>query len=141
MRDPWHELCSVVAAGSAQRWTAQVSTANEKLRMLWRLLRVGDAPYFVLGTSRERHLRLRVASAWDWVQAFELRRFDIEPRPAGQPEVSWRALTRNRSTGTDIEILGRVEVRWSHGRFSGNPEAKIYLDTPLDETPGYFPLH
>ena len=35
---------------------------------------------------------------------------------------------------------GHVEVRWSHGRFNGSPEAKVYLDTPLSGTPGYFPL-
>ena len=33
-----------------------------------------------------------------------------------------------------------MEVRWSHGRFAQPPEAKVYLDTPTDELPGYFPL-
>ncbi|MDE0216074.1 MAG: hypothetical protein OXN79_05775 [bacterium] len=33
-----------------------------------------------------------------------------------------------------------VEVRWSHGRFQGSPEAKVYLKTPHLETPGYTEL-
>jgi hypothetical protein len=140
MRDPWRQLSDAVARRSAERWTSELPTMNSRLRMLWRLLRIGDAPYFVLGANREGHLRLRVASAWDWVQANELVRLTVEPRPAGQPEVSWRAMTRNRVTGAETDVVGHIEVRWSHGRFSGNPEAKIYLDTPLDATPGYFPL-
>ncbi len=35
---------------------------------------------------------------------------------------------------------GHVEVRWSHGRFRGAPEAKVYLDTPHADVPGYSPL-
>jgi hypothetical protein len=34
-------------------------------------------------------------------------------------------------------ISGHVEIRWSHGRFVGWPEAKVYLDTPHAEVPGY----
>ena len=108
--------------------------------MLWRLLRIGDAPYFVLGADGNAKIQLRVASAWDWMQEFELRSLTVEPRFAGQPEITWRALVSTRSTGTESEVCGHVEVRWSHGRFQGAPEAKIYLDTPHTETPGYFPL-
>ena len=39
-----------------------------------------------------------------------------------------------------MEVGGHVEVRWSHGRFGGLPEAKVYLDTPHARVPGYFPL-
>lgn len=33
-----------------------------------------------------------------------------------------------------------MEIRWSHGRFAQPPEAKVYIDTPTDELPGYFPI-
>ena len=46
--------------------------------MLWRLLRIGSAPYFVLGSNREESLRLRVGTPWDWRQAFRFRRFDVD---------------------------------------------------------------
>jgi hypothetical protein len=29
---------------------------------------------------------------------------------------------------------------WVHGRFCGFPEAKLYLDSPHEDVPGYFPL-
>jgi hypothetical protein len=39
-----------------------------------------------------------------------------------------------------MPVDGHVEVRWSHGRFCGPPEAKVYLDTPHQAVPGYFAL-
>jgi hypothetical protein len=140
MQESWSDLCSVVANASAARWAERLVAQRARLRMLWRLLRIGDASYFVLGVDGSASLRLRVASAWDWMQEFELRSFAVHPRVAGQPEVGWRAAVRRRSDGSEREILGHVEIRWSHGRFQGAPEAKVYLDTPHGETPGYFPL-
>jgi hypothetical protein len=37
-------------------------------------------------------------------------------------------------------VAGRVEIRWSHGRFSGAPEAKVHLDTHPHEVAGYVVL-
>jgi hypothetical protein len=47
---------------------------------------------------------------------------------------------RGRHSGLEQTIEGHIEIRWSHGRFGGKPEAKVYLDTPHAEVPGYFPL-
>ena len=136
----WDALCASVATGSAARWAANLKDARTKVRLLWRLLRIGDASYFVLGTDGSSHLRLRVSSAWDWMQAFELRSLTVHPRAAGQPEVGWRADVRVRETGAEVNVHGHIEIRWSHGRFQGAPEAKVYLDVAHAEVPGYFPL-
>ena len=42
----------------------------------------------------------------------------------------------DRELDTDRVIEGHVEVRWSHGKFGGVPEAKIYLDTPHHDVAG-----
>ena len=99
-----------------------------------------SATYFVLGTDHAAHLRFRIDSAWDWSQSYELRRFDVSPRTAGQPEVGWRAVVRSRSDRDEQVVDGHVEVRWSHGRFLGNPESKVYLDNPHARVPGYHQL-
>jgi hypothetical protein len=140
MQEPWIVLCDAVATETARRWRERLSTPHSRLRLLWRLLRIGDAPYFILGTDGLQRIQLRVASTWDWMQQFELRAISIHARTAGQPEVGWRASIRTRSDGSERDVLGHVEVRWSHGRFQGAPEAKVYLDTPHDNVPGYFPL-
>jgi hypothetical protein len=62
------------------------------------------------------------------------------PDAAGQPVVLWRVEVEDRATSAHFVTEGHVEVRWSHGRFSGAPEAKVYLDTPHHEVAGYQPL-
>lgn len=137
--EPYRRLSESVAEQSALRWQQSLSEATGAAEaMLWRLLRIGSAPYFVLGNDSlaTAPLRLRVASPWDWRQAFTFRSFRIEPLDGGQPMVSW---TATYTSGTDErEVRGHVEIRWSHGRFSGPPEAKVYLDTPFTDVPGYF---
>ena len=136
----YRELTSAVSERSADRWrnTLERSAASES--MLWRLLRIGSAPYFVLGTNRTERLHLRVGTPWDWRQAFRFRRLDVRPGTGGQPRVDWSAHYSDLRTGEDRTVDGHVEIRWSHGRFSGPPEAKVYLDTPHREVPGYFEL-
>jgi hypothetical protein len=131
-------LCGAVAGRSAARW--QSAIANNAERLLWRMLRIGSAPYYVLGVAADDVLRMRIATPWDWRQRYELCEFNTSAGDAGQPVVRWRALVRDRATRDDIPVEGHVEVRWSHGRFSGPPEAKVYLDTPHRAVPGYFPL-
>ena len=108
--------------------------------MLWRLLRIGSAPYFVLGSSAARSLRLRIATSWDWRQQYRLVSFAMEPQSGGQPRVGWEATVRDRVSHEPHVVAGHIEVRWSHGRFGGLPEAKGYLDTPHHLVPGYFTL-
>lgn len=143
LRDDYERLCGAAAATSAQRWNDAIEAAGPSAAeaMVWRLLRIGSAPYFVLGAHADaRPVRLRVASPWDWRRDFEFRSLDVAPIDAGQATVGWQARLIERESGRPREINGHVEVRWSHGRFSGPPEAKVYLDTPFTEVPGYWPL-
>jgi hypothetical protein len=139
--DAYASLSAAVAAASARRWRAALR-ASERNReaTLWRFLRVAAASYFVLGSDGDRLVRLRVGSPWDWRQSFRLRRFDVEPVASRQPVVGWSATVDDRATGAERTVAGHVEIRWSHGRFAGPPEAKVYLDTPHHEVPGYWPL-
>jgi len=131
-------LVARVATESARRWRHAIDAKAEP--MLWRLLRIGSAPYFVLGASPKGFMRFRIATPWDWRQRFELRAFEVTARDGGQPMVAWDAIVRRRADSADIPVRGHVEIRWSHGRFCGPPEAKVYLDTPHNEVPGYFAL-
>ena len=108
--------------------------------MVWRLLRIGSAPYFVLGSSADRSLRLRIATSWDWRQQFQLLTVSTEGQRGGQPRVGWEAVVRDRASRSVHTVMGHIEVRWSHGRFGGLPEAKGYLDTPHHLVPGYVAL-
>ncbi len=135
----WPEFSLEVATASANRWREQLPTAARREEMMWRLLRLSPAPYFVLGSSDAGPLRLRIGTPWDWRQQFTLKGLAIIPSAAGQPRVDWTAEVAERSGGALHETKGHVEVRWAHGRFS-SVEAKVYLDTPHTEVPGYHPL-
>jgi hypothetical protein len=104
------------------------------------LLRIGSAPYYVLGVASDEALRLRIATPWDWRERFELSDFHVGAGSDGQAVVRWQAVIRDKQRGSELPVDGHVEVRWSHGRFCGPPEAKVYLDTSHRDVPGYFPL-
>ncbi len=136
----YRTMAVAVGKASADRWRGALRRKAQQEAMLWRLLRIGSAPYFVLGAAAGRTLRLRIATPWDWRQDHELKRFDVWGDDAGQPQVRWQAVVRDRATGEDVAVDGHVEVRWSHGRFAKQPEAKVYLDTAHHRVPGYVTL-
>jgi len=135
----YERLCRKVAARTAEMWSDTIRAANAET-VVWRLLRIGSAPYFVLGSSRSGPTRLRIASPWDWRQRYRFRRLDIEPQIAGQPRVRWSVFYDADRTDEERVVRGHVEIRWSHGRFAQPPEAKVYLDSRLEDVPGYHPL-
>jgi hypothetical protein len=140
-KDLYATLSGEVARASVRRWEAAMDErGGTGEAMLWRLLRIGSAPYFVLGSSADRSLRLRIATSWDWRQHFQLIAITMEGQPGGQPRVGWEAVVRDRTSHEVHSVVGHIEVRWSHGRFGGLPEAKGYLDTPHHLVPGYFTL-
>jgi hypothetical protein len=110
--------------------------------MLWRVLRIGSAPYFILGVDRRKGApaRYRIAGPWDWRERYEVEAFTVTPGRAGQPRVDWTFRVVDRRQSNPITVSGHVEIRWSHGRFAQPPEAKVYLDTPMSQLPGYHPL-
>jgi hypothetical protein len=142
-QEAYAELCRVVSGESARRWSGQLEASGvSNETMLWRLLRIGSAPYFVLGADRRTGApaRYRISSPWDWRDRFELDELAIAPGTAGQPRVDWVATYRSRHDDRRGSVAGHVEIRWSHGRFAQPPEAKVYLDTPMAELPGYHRL-
>ena len=154
-REAYRALCLAVSERSARRWAERLATADPE-RVLWRLLRIGSAPYFLLGAKqaaggartglprgapgRTESLRRRVATPWDWRQDHRLESLVVRPAGAGQPRVDWTAVCSVRRDGHTRRVEGHVEIRWSHGRFRQPPEAKVYLDTPAAQLPGYHPL-
>ena len=92
-RAAYQRLADRVSFVSVHRWhQAMDERGGRGEAMLWRLLRMGSAPYFVLGSSATRSLRLRIATPWDWREHFVLGSVDLTEQRGGQPRVGWRAL-------------------------------------------------
>ena len=138
----YREFALEAAAGSSRRWDLTLGTKRTQEEMMWRLLRLQSAPYFVLGESAEGHsLAYRVQTPWDLRVSHRFGSFRHEAeRGRGQPIVNWEATYIDRATGGSVLVAGHIEVRWSHGKFAQAPEAKVYLDTPHHAVPAYVPL-
>ena len=137
--DAYSRMSEAVSVATAQMWRDRITSRNAEL-VLWRVLRIGSAPYFILGSNESGSMRLRIDTPWDWRQAYRLRRFEVTAQPAGQPRVQWLATYETRATAETRTVKGHVEIRWSHGRFGQPPEAKVYLDSDHNEVPGYHRL-
>ena len=103
---PTPTLCRAVSHASARRWAEQLESSGiARETMLWRLLRIGSAPYFVLGHDRRTGLpaRYRIASPWDWREQFELSAFSVSPSPGrtapGRLDLHLPVPGRRRRTG------------------------------------------
>jgi len=141
LRDLWEHVAFEIARASVERLKTKLSSKGEREAFVWRLLRLQAAPYFVLGASRNGDaLHYRVTTPWDFRTRFQLKHVDVWGEMKGQPFVRWRIDVHDRERSEDRSVDGHVEVRWSHGKFGGAPEAKVYLDTAHHEVAGYEPL-
>ena len=144
-RRKWpHELSGEVAAfnvavshRSASALNSALSAKADRERFYWRLLRLHSAPYFILGDQPSGPTRLRVLTPWDFRRRFRFSGLDVDADVAGQPQITWSASFADLEQDLQIPTRGHVEIRWSHGKFCGAPEAKIYLDTPHVDACGY----
>lgn len=141
LRYDWELVGFEIARNSAQLLMERTSSRLDREELLWRLLRLAASPYFVLGTDRTGFpIRYRVLTPWDFRNRYRMRHLDMWGDYAGQPTVRWRAEVVDKQKATLRTVEGHVEIRWSHGKFAGVPEAKIYLDTPHHDVVGYEPI-
>ena len=133
----YKNLIDSVSSRSAERWRRGLGDRADQERMLWRLLRIYSATYFILGIDHRRTMRLRVMTPWEWRQSYEFVSLTVRAAGQGQPRIDWDATYRDLTVGERRHVRGHVEVRWSHRPFCGPPEAKVYLDTPHQTVPGY----
>ena len=136
--DPqYSQLIERVSNTSAELWRQVLGDRAEQERVLWRLLRIYSATYFILGIDRRKTMRLRVMTPWEWRQSYQFVSLTVRAAARGQPRIDWEATYRDLVAGQRRRVRGHVEIRWSHRPFCGSPEAKVYLDTPHAAVPGY----
>ncbi len=139
--DNYQEFVSAVSAGSAQRWRLNLADDVSQREMFWRLIRLQAAPYFLLGARKDGEpLRYRISTPWDVGRRYRFDGLEVQAGNRGQPSVNWAAHVTDLESGAATCTSGYVEVRWSHGKLQGSPEAKIHLSSHPYDVPGYEPL-
>lgn len=139
------ELCTHVSLASAnifnQTLEATLQTVHGtslKDELLRYFLRLDAMPYVLIGLERNRPFSILVPSITQWKREWQLGEITAASDPsAGQSVVRFSlVVTRGRArTGTTLPF--HAEIRWSHGKFGGNPEAKLYRDFAWRDVPGF----
>lgn len=137
LRSEVSEFIAAVSARSAGALNVALSSRSLREAFYWRLLRLHSAPYFILGRQPSGPTHLRVLTPWDFRRQFRFVGLEIEADHVGQPQIKWSASFVGIENDREITTEGHVEIRWSHGKFGGAPESKIYLDTPHAAACGY----
>ena len=140
--DAYVDFVRAVSSVTARRWQSRLGSRVARHEMYWRLLRMQSAPYFVLGARHDgTPLRYRVSTPWDFQRRFSVEALRVSPGERGQPSVDWSVdVVDTDEPGRVHTVAGHVEIRWSHGKLQGAPEAKVYLDTDPLQVPGYDPV-
>lgn len=136
-------LCHDVAEESADRFNAAVQSsfsspirnavADEIVKTLFRL---GDSEYVLCGLDHNKGFGVDVPDITSWKRQWVLRSVVAQPDLSrGQSIVDINLVIGNKQTRKDQTFAFEVQTRWAHGKFSGNPEAKVYKTFPWIAVP------
>lgn len=145
-RDRYIEMCYRVAECSAELFDDSFkNTAKSKARSSLRdtiiktFFRIDSVQYLLAGIDRRTPFAVLVPGITDWGKNWTLRSVTAQPDyNRGQCVVNFQIVCQEKKTKKVISFNFHSEVRWSHGKFCGNPEAKLYkefswLDVPFFE--------
>jgi len=136
-------MCSNVSRVSAELFNQSFQDAmgtpsrNAVLEHLVRhLFRMDSVEYISVGIEGNKVFAVRVPSITQWKKEWQI--LDILAKPdllRKQSRVIITARFRNKISKDTHSAQFHVEIRWSHKKFGGAPEAKLYKDFKWAEIP------
>lgn len=136
-------MCREVSIKSAQlmqagladslKGRARSSTAEGIIR---RLLRLSESEYVLCGLDKDNEFAVTVPDLTAWKRDWEFKHLDVEPAlDRRQSVVNLNLIVVHKATGREHSLPFHVEIRWSHGKFGTNPEAKVYKEFDWADVP------
>lgn len=131
------KMCRMVAIVSAQIFNEYLkvslssSSKNSIIdKIIKDLYRLDSVEYIVAGVSDGKEFAAGVPSIDDFRQEWEIRSIKaVADLSRKQSVVNIFVTYRNKEDKTaEYTNKFHVEIRWSHGKFCGSPEAKLYKD-------------
>ena len=133
----YDQLCRKVSDRSAEIFnsniTASLTGGNKQLsknKTLAKLFafyfRLDSNRYTLCGTENSTSFAVEVSDLKNWEENFEIVGVKAQGLTRGQPEVLLNFEFLDKKSQNKFSRKIRSEVRWSHGKFCGNPEAKLY---------------
>jgi len=129
-------LCRETARASAEEFRRELTASLQSIHaaavmdeLLRHFFRLDSSHYVLCGLDRRLEFAYLIPSITDWKRHAELVDVTAEADlNARQSKVLFNVIVRVRKGGRRVHVPFHAEIRWSHGRFSGNPEAKLYRD-------------
>ncbi|ABB43403.1 hypothetical protein Suden_0122 [Sulfurimonas denitrificans DSM 1251] len=97
--------------------------------------KINGIKYIIAGTEKNKPFASLLENSTSWTKQYSFLDIIASPKEAGQPEVLLRFIFKDKKTNEQFEIPLKIEIRWSHGKFCGNPEAKVYKQWSYMELP------
>lgn len=135
-------LYQKVSRVSAERFNQNLQNVpknrltNVHREILRQFLRVNGERYISLGIdTNRRDFILEIPSIDDVIRFWQIENIRAREVVAGQSVVKFELVLTHKNAPLRVSLPYRVEIRWSHGVFCGNPEAKLYKEFPWVEVP------
>lgn len=141
--DIYVSLCHETAEKSAEIFNNNVSqTLKEHPKTLWEavakvFLRLNGTSYLLVSLENSTVFLLKVPDLTTFLRQFEFAGIFAQADLARKQSVVDIEIRCKQKNGKTKELKYHVEIRWSHGKFCGNPEAKLYKHFPWKDAPGF----
>ncbi len=130
----YKHLCQKVSAESSRIFNENLTHYLQKNKnksnalqpIFHYFFRINGVRYILAGTDKKKPFALYMNPTDVWNKSYEFMGIHAMPLDKGQPEVLLLFSFKNKHTLETFTLDLKVEIRWSHGKFCGNPEGKIY---------------
>lgn len=145
-QDLYNRLCKAVSKESANRFNVNIRKLFNTRGGLNRLrsfcehcFRINSTPYILAGIDGRQEFAVELPNSTDWNANYQIRNIEAFPRPdRGQPEIGLTIALRTEENPFNFNF--RIEIRWSHGKFCGNPEGKLYKEFAYNDLPWVYKI-
>jgi len=128
------DMCGNVAQNSAIEFNGHLDNlpSNERSAVhesvMRQFFRIDTVPYLLVGLDKRKGFAVQIPDLTTWKRRWRVEGVKAIPDLGrGQSVVKITVTTVDKNSRTVIYDFGfRVEIRWSHGKFCGNPEGKLY---------------
>lgn len=139
----YKEMCGNVAQNSATEFNEHLDNlpSNERSAVhesvMRQFFRMDTASYLLVGLDKRKEFAVQIPDLTAWKRQWRVENVRAIPDLGrGQSVVKITVTTVDKNSRTVTCDFGfRVEIRWSHGKFCGNPEGKLYKNFAWTDVP------
>jgi len=136
-------MCGNVSQNSAVEFNEHLKKlpSNERSAVyetvIRQFFRIDAVPYLLVGLDKRKGFAVQIPDLTSWKRGWKVERVSAIPdlgRGQSVVKIEVATMDKNNRSAT-YEFKFRVEIRWSHGKFCGNPEGKLYKSFSWLEIP------